>query len=581
MSCRFGGDVCVTPPEYPEPPDPYFGPGPDPDPDPTPTPGDPGDDDGAGGGGDVGEIDTHTAADLVSAMTRIKAALNSDLMQVGLTAAQKSKIGRLLEGLDKIIDALNSGAQLTDHFLEANLGAAAAEVVGFLVAAGVATLAGSLLSSATLVTTLSIVAGMATETLVNNMIEAAPEYYDDWVSEIPPEDDLIDELCALLNPLGCEGFIPPIVLDLNGDGVELLDTKDSDARLDIDNDGFKEKISWVSPEDGILILDHNGSGSVDDISEFSFARFGPEGSTDLGGLQAFDSNQDNVFDSQDDAFTNSFIWQDKNSNAVQDEGELYELNDFNISGISLVGNEVFTGTNGSVINYDMTFYQETPNGNTTSVAADVSFIGSLNSGVKSYEDDNVVVMVDEQGQKLLKVKSGNTLTLNIGEDEFLGHSDFNVVKAGKGRDEIVVSSDDDIVVSSGKGRDYIEVVSANAEVYGGKGKDVIIGGAGNDKLHGQKGNDIIQGGGGQNYLYGGRGADEFIVGIGQDVIVDFENHRDTIFVEGLNRKALNEALDNAIELETGVKVNFTDDSFLILHGFEIEDLIGTDIVVSE
>jgi hypothetical protein len=37
--------------------------------------------------------------------------------------------------------------------------------------------------------------------------------------------------------------------------------------FDIDNDGFAERVGWVSPQDGQLARDLNGNGKIDDITE--------------------------------------------------------------------------------------------------------------------------------------------------------------------------------------------------------------------------------------------------------------------------------------------------------------------------
>ncbi|MBK7900597.1 MAG: hypothetical protein IPJ99_15015 [Betaproteobacteria bacterium] len=61
----------------------------------------------------------------------------------------------------------------------------------------------------------------------------------------------------------------PLVLDLNGDGVKLTAFGESPVLFDIDHDasGSQEITGWVSPEDGIVVMDLNGSGTIDGIHE--------------------------------------------------------------------------------------------------------------------------------------------------------------------------------------------------------------------------------------------------------------------------------------------------------------------------
>ncbi len=73
-----------------------------------------------------------------------------------------------------------------------------------------------------------------------------------------PDDDKYDDAGELSSPL---------VLDLDGDGIELTDPWRSWTYFDIDEDGFAERTGWVSPDDGLLALDGNANGTIDDISE--------------------------------------------------------------------------------------------------------------------------------------------------------------------------------------------------------------------------------------------------------------------------------------------------------------------------
>ncbi|MCP3022365.1 hypothetical protein [Cupriavidus basilensis] len=60
----------------------------------------------------------------------------------------------------------------------------------------------------------------------------------------------------------------PLVLDLNGDGVRLTSYVNDPVLFDTDNDGGSlERTGWVSKEDGIVVVDRNKNGRIDDISE--------------------------------------------------------------------------------------------------------------------------------------------------------------------------------------------------------------------------------------------------------------------------------------------------------------------------
>ncbi|WP_085902498.1 calcium-binding protein [Kiloniella majae] len=132
------------------------------------------------------------------------------------------------------------------------------------------------------------------------------------------------------------GGVDPIVLDLDGDGLELTAKSQFGATFDTDGDGFKEPTGWVDKDDGLLVLDKDLDGKVDSVEEL----FGGPTQSGFDELSEHDLNGDGVIDSNDDIYSELQIWQDLNGNAEVDEGELKSLADHGIASISLNAEEL-------------------------------------------------------------------------------------------------------------------------------------------------------------------------------------------------------------------------------------------------
>ena len=136
----------------------------------------------------------------------------------------------------------------------------------------------------------------------------------------------------------------PLVLDLDGDGVEIVAKKDSNAYFDMDMDGIAERTAWIGADDGWLVLDRNQDGIINDRSEL----FGNVDGFSHGfeHLASLDSDQNGFIDMGDDMFGNLQIWQDKNGDGFSDGNELTSLMHWDIASIDLDAefvNEVING----------------------------------------------------------------------------------------------------------------------------------------------------------------------------------------------------------------------------------------------
>ena len=121
--------------------------------------------------------------------------------------------------------------------------------------------------------------------------------------------------------------IDPLVIDLDGDGIKLVNINQSNAMFDLTGSGFANKTGWISGGDAFLVWDRNNNGRIDDISEM----FGSATQSGFKALALYDTNRDGRIDAFDDVFKNLKVWVNRNGDCRTDEGELlsFEIRDKN------------------------------------------------------------------------------------------------------------------------------------------------------------------------------------------------------------------------------------------------------------
>ncbi len=145
--------------------------------------------------------------------------------------------------------------------------------------------------------------------------------------------------------------IDPLILDLDGSNVKLTNPHVSPVHFDMNNDGEKVQTGWSSTDEGIVVLDLDGNGKIDNVSELMSEYFGAEqGSRDspskktfdnaFDALRSLDSNKDLKFDNQDERWGDVRVWVDANHDGqsrVESTGtsELHSLDELSISQIDL------------------------------------------------------------------------------------------------------------------------------------------------------------------------------------------------------------------------------------------------------
>ena len=156
-----------------------------------------------------------------------------------------------------------------------------------------------------------------------------------------------------------------IVLDLDGNGVDLKHYKKNQATFDLNGDGAADDTGWTSARDGFLVIDRDGDGLITEAAELNFAAEKDDAMSALEGLAKLDSNNDGKLDSSDARFGELRVWVDRNQNGATDAGELLTLSQAGLSSIKLtataardyaikagdnavISTATFTRTNGSI-----------------------------------------------------------------------------------------------------------------------------------------------------------------------------------------------------------------------------------------
>lgn len=130
----------------------------------------------------------------------------------------------------------------------------------------------------------------------------------------------------------------PIILDLDGDGVESV-AFNAGAYFDHASDGFAEQTGWVGKDDGLLVRDLNGNGTIDTGTELfgseTLLANGQKAATGFAAMADLDSNADGKLDASDAAFATLNIWKDANGDGFTSTGELLTLGDVGVQSINV------------------------------------------------------------------------------------------------------------------------------------------------------------------------------------------------------------------------------------------------------
>ncbi|MFH2058165.1 MAG: hypothetical protein ABIJ59_04620 [Pseudomonadota bacterium] len=123
-------------------------------------------------------------------------------------------------------------------------------------------------------------------------------------------------------------LIDPLIVNLNTTMPQLAQTR---FLFDLDMDGTKEDLPFLSPGTGLLSLDKDHDGIINDGSEL----FGPSTGDGFGELSQYDLDHNLWIDENDDIFDELTIWE----NDEQGQMQLTKIKEAGIGAIYLAGIE--------------------------------------------------------------------------------------------------------------------------------------------------------------------------------------------------------------------------------------------------
>ncbi|MGL5142422.1 MAG: calcium-binding protein [Acinetobacter baumannii] len=188
-----------------------------------------------------------------------------------------------------------------------------------------------------------------------------PNNISKWMDDVTP--DFIKDWLGL-NREGHHYYYDPLILDLDGDGIETIaHNKLNGALFDNDADGLKTATGWVSPHDGLLVFDRNADGIINDGTEVfgdnTYLKNGEKAEHGFDALADLDTDKNGKIDANDEDFAKLKVWRDLNQDGKSQENELFSLTALGIKSLNVTYNNTNTTLAGNNILVQVSSYEKT------------------------------------------------------------------------------------------------------------------------------------------------------------------------------------------------------------------------------
>jgi hypothetical protein len=125
----------------------------------------------------------------------------------------------------------------------------------------------------------------------------------------------------------------------------------------------KTATGWLKGDDGFLVLDRNGNGTIDNGGELfgdnTKLGNGVNATDGFAALADVDTNYDHIIDVNDGIFPLLKVWQDLNQDGISQANELKTLTELGITALATTGIKAGQTQNGNLISLTGTYNNST------------------------------------------------------------------------------------------------------------------------------------------------------------------------------------------------------------------------------